>query len=148
MHINLAWPDQFVLDGFHWNWNNSFTAKVCLHVSFFDVWTVVGLGKMQFKPGFYANRMYTVCHAVAYSSSRNIYCFVLSELYNFLSLYTCLYMFDRNEIIGEDNNFVDHLLCQNVSRQLLKVWNSFILFWFLSMLALKMMETLWKVWMN
>ena len=75
---------------------------------------------MQFKAVLYANRMYTVCHAVAYSSSRNIYCFVLSELYNFLSLYTCLYMFDSNEIIGEDNNFDDHLFCQNVSRQLLK----------------------------
>ena len=35
MHIIHAWPDQFVLEGFHWNWNNSFTAKVCLHVSFF-----------------------------------------------------------------------------------------------------------------
>ena len=42
---------------------------------------VPGRGKMQFKPGFYANRMYTVCHTVAYSSSRNIYCHVLSELH-------------------------------------------------------------------
>ena len=86
----------------------------------FYVWAGVGRGKMQFKAVLYANRMYTVCHAVAYSSSRNIYCFVLSELYNFLSLYTCLYIFDSNEIIGEDNNFDDHLFCQNVSRQLLK----------------------------
>ena len=84
MHINLAWPDQFILDGFHWNWNNSFTAKVCLHASFFDVWTVVGRGKMQFKPVFYANPMYTVCHTLAYSSSRNIYCHVPSELHKFL----------------------------------------------------------------
>ena len=42
---------------------------------------------MQFKAGFYANRMYTVCHTVAYSSSRNIYCHVLSELLKFLSLF-------------------------------------------------------------
>ena len=77
---------------------------------------------MQFKAVLYANRMYTVCHAVAYSSSRNIYCFVLSELYNFLSLqkYLSIYV-DSNEIIGEDNNFDDHLFCQNVSRQLLSV---------------------------
>ena len=48
---------------------------------------VPGRGKMQFKPGFYANRMYTVCHTVAYSSSRNIYCHVLSELHNIFSIF-------------------------------------------------------------
>ena len=42
---------------------------------------------MQFKPGFYANRMYTVCHTVACSSSQNIYCHVPFELHKFLSLF-------------------------------------------------------------